>query len=62
LNEGLAELFDEVSPIGRSTAACSCGSPASGLILVSPKVLVDKPGHSLDECVDRDMTYAAPFT
>jgi DNA-directed RNA polymerase subunit beta len=62
LNEGLAELFEEVSPIESFNGGMQLWFPSKR---VDPgfnlKYRFDKPKYTLDECVDRDMTYAAPL-
>ena len=62
-SEGLADLFDEVSPIesynkgmklyfpGRSPEAQQWGL----------KYWFGEPKHNIDECVERDLTYASPL-
>ena len=62
LNEGLAELFEEVSPIESFNGGMQLWFPSKR---VDPgfnlKYWFDKPKYDLDECVERDMTYAAPL-
>ena len=62
LNEGLAELFEEVSPIESFNGGMQLWFPSKR---VDPafnlKYRFDKPKYTLDECVDRDMTFAAPL-
>jgi DNA-directed RNA polymerase subunit beta len=62
-SDGLEDLFDEISPIesynkgmklffpGRSPEAQQWGL----------KFWFEKPKHSIDECVERDLTYASPL-
>src|SRR5579859_1593470 len=62
LNEGLAELFEEVSPIESFNGGMQLWFPSKR---VDPgfnlKYWFDKPKYDLDECVERDMTFAAPL-
>jgi DNA-directed RNA polymerase subunit beta len=61
--EGLADLFDEVSPIESYNGGMKLYFPGKtpeakqfGL-----KYWFDDPKHDLAECVERDLTYAAPL-
>ncbi len=54
-NEGLRELFEEISPIEDFT-----GKNLSLEFIVPPDPF-GKPKYSEDECRDRDATYAAPL-
>ncbi len=54
--EGLRELFEEISPIEDFT-----GKNLSLEFIVPPEPF-GKPKYSEDECRDRDATYAAPLT
>jgi DNA-directed RNA polymerase subunit beta len=60
--EGLAELFDEVSPIESFSGGMQLWFPSKR---VDPsfnlKYWFDEPKYSLEECVERDMTYSAPL-
>jgi DNA-directed RNA polymerase subunit beta len=63
LDEGIAELFDEISPITSYNGGLKLYFPGS-----SPeakqfelKYWTEEPKHDLDECVERDLTYAAPL-
>jgi len=62
LNEGLAELFEEVSPIESFNGGMQLWFPSKR---VDPgfnlKYWFDKPKYNIDECVERDMTFAAPL-
>jgi DNA-directed RNA polymerase subunit beta len=62
LNEGLAELFEEVSPIESFNGGMQLWFPSKR---VDPgfnlKYWFDKPKYDIDECVERDMTFAAPL-
>ena len=61
-NEGLGELFEEVSPIESFNGGMQLWFPSRR---VDPafnlKYWFDKPKYNIDECVERDMTYAAPL-
>ncbi len=61
--EGLAELFDEISPIESYNAGIKLFFPSR-----SPEAQefdlrywFDDPKHDIEECVERDLTYAAPL-
>ena len=63
INESLAELFDEISPIesfnGNLKLYFPCNLPeAEGFDL---KYWFGEPKYTVDECVERDMSYAAPL-
>jgi DNA-directed RNA polymerase subunit beta len=62
MKEGLAELFEEVSPIESFNGGMQLWFPSRR---VDPgfdlKYWFDEPKYSIDECVERDMTYAAPL-
>ncbi|MEW5988628.1 MAG: DNA-directed RNA polymerase subunit beta [Chloroflexota bacterium] len=63
IREGLAELFEEVSPIesfnGDLKLYFPCKLPqAQGFDL---KYWFGEPKYSVEECVERDMSYAAPL-
>jgi DNA-directed RNA polymerase subunit beta len=62
-SEGLAELFDEISPIESYNGGMKLFFPGT-----SPeskdfglKYWFEDPKHGIDECVERDLTYAAPL-
>ena len=62
-DEGLAELFDEVSPIESYNGTMKLYLPGNtqeakqfGL-----EYWFEDPKHDIDECVERDLTYAAPL-
>ncbi len=62
-NESLSELFDEISPIesfnGDLKLYFPCDRPeAEGFDL---KYWFGEPKYTVDECVERDMSYAAPL-
>ena len=61
--EGLAELFDEISPIESYNGGMKLFFPGTsreskefGL-----KFWFEDPKHDIDECVERDLTFAAPL-
>jgi DNA-directed RNA polymerase subunit beta len=62
MTEGLAELFEEVSPIESFNGGMQLWFPSKR---VDPnfglRYWFDKSKYSIDECVERDMTYAAPL-
>ncbi len=63
LEEGLYELFDEISPIKSFNGTLELYLPGSkakeaGFDL---KYRFDKPKHPPEECLDRDLTYAIPL-
>ncbi|GAP15328.1 DNA-directed RNA polymerase subunit beta [Longilinea arvoryzae] len=62
-SEGLADLFDEVSPIESYNKGMKLFFPGN-----SPeakqwglKYWFSDPKHSVDECIERDQTYASPL-
>ncbi len=62
-NESLAELFDEISPIVSYNGGMKLFFPGTskeskefGL-----KYWFEDPKHDIEECVERDLTYAAPL-
>ncbi len=61
--EGLAELFDEISPIvsynGGMKLFFPGNTPESKEFNL--KYWFEDPKHGIDECVERDLTYAAPL-
>ena len=61
--EGLADLFDEISPIESYNKGMKLYFPGR-----SPEAQqwgltywFDEPKHSIEECVERDLTYACPL-
>jgi DNA-directed RNA polymerase subunit beta len=62
LNEGLAELFEEVSPITSFNGGMELWFPSRRIDKAFDlKYWFDQPKYGIDECVERDMTYAAPL-
>jgi DNA-directed RNA polymerase subunit beta len=62
MSEGLAELFDEVSPIESFNGGMQLWFPSKRLDPgFNLKYWFDEPKYSIDECVERDMTHAAPL-
>ncbi len=62
--EGLAELFDEVSPIESFNGGMQLWFPCKRARDMGFKDLgyrFEDPKHNIDECVERDMTYSAPL-
>ncbi|MGB3713546.1 MAG: DNA-directed RNA polymerase subunit beta [Candidatus Promineifilaceae bacterium] len=62
-NESLAELFEEISPIVSFNGDLSLYFPSNhpeveGFDL---KYWFEEPKYNVDECVERDMSYAAPL-
>jgi DNA-directed RNA polymerase subunit beta len=62
-SEGIAELFDEISPIQSYNGGLKLYFPGS-----TPeskefdlKYWIEGPKHDIEECVERDLTYAAPL-
>ncbi|HQE91737.1 MAG TPA: DNA-directed RNA polymerase subunit beta [Anaerolineae bacterium] len=63
LTEGLLQLFDEISPIESFNGLLSLylpGAKAQGAGF-ELNYRFGEPKHSQDECLDRDLTYAAPL-
>ena len=63
IDEGLSELFEEISPIESFNGNLKLYFPST-----SPEVegfglknWFDEPKYSVEECVERDMSYAAPL-
>ena len=54
LDEGLKEVFDDISPIEDYAGKLS-------LEFVDFKLCEDDAKYSIEECVERDATYAAPL-
>ena len=63
LNEGLAELFNEISPIEsfNGTLKLYFPSDTEESRQFDLKYWFDEPKYSEDECLERDMTYASPL-
>jgi len=61
--KGLAELFDEISPIvsynGRMKLYFPSSNPESKEFEL--RYWFEDPKHDIEECLERDLTYAAPF-
>ena len=62
-NDGLAELFDEISPIvsynGGMKLFFPGDTPESKEFKL--KYWFEEPKHDIEECVERDLTFAAPM-
>ncbi|MFN2105963.1 MAG: hypothetical protein ACK2UJ_13880, partial [Candidatus Promineifilaceae bacterium] len=63
IDESLAELFDEISPIESFNGNLKLYFPSTqpeveGFDL---KYWFGEPKYTVEECVDRDMSYAAPL-
>jgi len=62
LREGLTELFEEVSPIESFNGGMQLWFPSKRLDPgFNLKYWFDEPKYNMDECVERDMTFAAPL-
>jgi DNA-directed RNA polymerase subunit beta len=62
--EGLRELFDEISPIESFSGGLELHFPGFRADINEKLGLgyrFEEPKYSMDECLDRDMTYAAPL-
>jgi len=62
--EGLAELFDEVSPIESFNGGMQLWFPckrARDMGFHDLGYRFEEPKHNIDECVERDMTFSAPL-
>ncbi len=61
--DGLAELFDEISPIESFNGGMQLWFPCKRVRDMGFELSYrfDDPKHDIDECVERDMTYAAPL-
>jgi len=62
--EGLRELFDEISPIESFNGSLELHFPGFNTEVNQKLGLsyrFEEPKYSQDECLDRDMTYAAPL-
>ena len=55
LDEGLREVFDDISPIADYSGSLS-------LEFVDFELCKDDVKYSIEECKERDATYAAPLT
>ncbi|MFQ5409823.1 MAG: DNA-directed RNA polymerase subunit beta, partial [Anaerolineales bacterium] len=62
-NEGLAELFDEISPIESFNGGMQLYFPSNTPEAKEFKLKYwfEKPKYTQEECLDRDITYAAPL-
>ncbi len=63
MKEGLAELFEEVSPIESFNGGMQLWFPCKRVEAMgfNLKYWFDKPKYDIDECVERDMTFAVPL-
>ncbi|MEK7682969.1 MAG: DNA-directed RNA polymerase subunit beta [Chloroflexota bacterium] len=63
MKEGLADLFDEVSPIESYNGGMKLFFPGKTQEAQEFELAYwfEDPKHDLEECVERDLTYAAPF-
>ncbi len=61
--DGLAELFEEVSPIESFNGGMQLWFPCKRVEQMgfSLKYWFDEPKYGIDECVERDITFAAPL-
>ncbi|MBV6395928.1 MAG: DNA-directed RNA polymerase subunit beta [Anaerolineales bacterium] len=61
--EGLGDLFHEISPIESYNKGMKLYFPGRGpeARQWGLKYWFDKPKHSIEECVERDLTYASPL-
>ncbi len=64
IDEGLAELFDEISPIESFNGQLKLYFPSKRPEVqdFDLKYWFGEPKYSVEECVERDMSYAAPLT
>jgi DNA-directed RNA polymerase subunit beta len=63
-DEGLRELFDEISPIESFSGGLELHFPGFNAEINEKLGLsyrFEEPKYSMDECMDRDLTYAAPL-
>jgi DNA-directed RNA polymerase subunit beta len=62
-DEGLAQLFDEISPIESFNENLRLFFPGSQAREAQFNLgyYFDDPRHSIEECLERDLTYAAPL-
>ncbi len=62
MSEGLAELFEEVSPIESFNGGMQLWFPSRRVdAAFGLKYWFEEPKYNIDECVERDMTFAAPL-
>jgi DNA-directed RNA polymerase subunit beta len=63
MDEGLAELFDEISPIESFNGNLKLYFPGNGQDAkeLGLKYWFDEPKYSEEVCLERDMSYAAPL-
>ena len=61
--EGLGELFNEISPIESYNRGMKLYFPSKGPEAEQwgLKYWFEKPKYTIDECVERDLTYASPL-
>jgi DNA-directed RNA polymerase subunit beta len=61
--EGLAELFDEISPIESYNKGMKLHFPGKDKLSqeMGLKYWFKEPKHTIEECVERDLTYASPL-
>ena len=61
--EGLTDLFDEISPIESYNKGMKLYFPCKNKELKKwdLKYWFSDPKHSMEECVERDLTYASPL-
>ncbi len=59
--EGLNDLFDEVTPIESYNKGMKLYFPSKAPEAEGLKYWFDEPKYSIDECVERDLTYASPL-
>ncbi len=60
--EGLAELFEEISPIESFNRGIELWFPSKRLDPgFNLKYWFDEPKYDMDECIERDMTFAKPL-
>ncbi len=62
-SEGLANLFHEISPIESYNKGMKLYFPSQTPEADEWKLTYwfDEPKHTIDECIERDLTYACPF-
>ena len=61
IDESLAELFEEISPIESFNGQLKLYFPSSLPEAENLTYWFDEPKYTVDECVERDMSYAAPL-
>jgi DNA-directed RNA polymerase subunit beta len=59
--ENLNDLFDEVTPIESYNKGMKLYFPSKAPEAEGLKYWFDEPKYSIDECVERDLTYASPL-